>query len=106
MTSVLSDQDFTSARIRNLPAPVNLDEPVRLGDLGASTITSSTVTINAGSFGSGSNSVAYSVTGQTTIASTAQIIVCMRLQATADHTVDDPLIDALQVNAGNIIPGV
>lgn len=45
------------------------------------------------------------ITGQGAIAGTSKVEAWLRLVATADHSVDDLLVDPIDVYAGDIVPG-
>lgn len=64
-----------------------------------------TATLNFGAIGSTGNSATLAVTGQTTILATSKVEAWLRLEATADHTLDDLIVDPIRVSAGNIVAG-
>lgn len=64
-----------------------------------------TATINFGAIGSVGNRSSVNVTGQASILSNSAVEGWLRLEATAEHPVDDLLIDPVKVIAGNIVAG-
>lgn len=46
------------------------------------------------------------VTGQAAILATSQVEAWVRAEASADHSADEHMVEALEVRAGNIVPGV
>lgn len=67
--------------------------------------TSGTATIDFGAIGSKGNSTSVGIIGQAGINSASQIDAWLRIEATAEHTVDELLIDPIRVTAGTIVAG-
>jgi Carbohydrate esterase, sialic acid-specific acetylesterase len=57
-------------------------------------------------FGAGNTNVATVITGQAGILSNSILSVNVVAIATTDHTIDEHVVEALEVRAGNIVPGV
>lgn len=57
-------------------------------------------------FGTGSKTAETVVTGVTGVEASSVILADMRLEATAEHPIDDLLIDPIQVSAHSIVAGV
>lgn len=60
--------------------------------------------LNFGSTSVGDASVV--VTGQAGIVATSKVEAFIRLEATADHSVDEHRVEPLKITAGNIVAGV
>jgi hypothetical protein len=63
-----------------------------------------TATLDFGAF-PGKSDASVTVTGQTTIVAESLVEAWIRLEATADHTVDEHLVDPPVISAGNIVAG-
>jgi hypothetical protein len=61
-------------------------------------------TINFGAF-PGSTDASVAVTGQTDILAGSSVFASLRATATADHSVDEHVVEEMDVLAGSIIPG-
>jgi hypothetical protein len=57
-------------------------------------------------FGASSNTATVNVTGVSRIDAESVIFCAMRIEPTADHTVDDMLVDPIRLSALSIVPGV
>jgi len=64
-----------------------------------------TATLNFGAIGSASNQASVVVTGLATIGAASLVEAWQRLEATAEHSVDEIMYDRLQIIAGNISVG-
>lgn len=64
-----------------------------------------TSTLNFGAIGAVGNFVSLAVTGQASIASGSLVEAWLRLEATAEHPLDDLIYDPILVSAGNIVAG-
>jgi hypothetical protein len=75
--------------------------------LSAGAGSNGTTTINTGTAGTHTNSFSYIITGQTSILTTSKLSAEFNLSTgTSDHSIDEVIIDDVQVWAGNIIAGV
>lgn len=66
--------------------------------------TTGSTTLDFGSVGIGD--AVKVITGQAGILATSYVEAMVRGEASADHSVDEHLIESLEVRAGDIIPGV
>lgn len=57
-------------------------------------------------FGAGATNVTAEITGQAAIAATAEVDAWLIAEATADHSVDEHVIEGPTVLAGAVTPGV
>ena len=75
---------------------------------GAGNVTSGTTTVNFGATASEVNDThkVVTVTGQTGILSTSVVLARVRAVASADHNIDEHMVEQLKIEAGNIQPGV
>lgn len=64
-----------------------------------------TATIDLGAFAVGKVDGSFAITGQTAIVAGSQVGAWLRLEATADHPLDDMVNDPPNVSAGNIVAG-
>ena len=53
----------------------------------------------------GKSDASVAVTGQTGIVAGSLVEAWMRLEATADHSVDEALVEEVDIQAGNIVAG-
>jgi hypothetical protein len=67
--------------------------------------TQGSTTINFGAH-PGNTNVALDITGQTEIASGAEVDAWLTAIATADHSIDEHVVDGPIVIAGNVVAGV
>jgi hypothetical protein len=63
-----------------------------------------TTTIDFGAF-PGASDASVAVTGQTGILSGSLVEAWIRLEASADHTADEHLVEPIEIQAGNIVAG-
>jgi hypothetical protein len=63
-----------------------------------------TASLDFGAF-PGSSHVALAVTGQDGIEATSCLKACICPTATADHSVDEHVVESIQISAGNIVAG-
>lgn len=63
-----------------------------------------TTTIDFGAF-PGKSDTSVAVTGQTGIAADSLVEAWIRLEATADHSANEHMVETLKVTAGNIVAG-
>jgi hypothetical protein len=105
---VLSDLDFGgAARLLALPNPTLAQEAATKAyvDAVAGGAVSAIVTLDFGAF-PGSLQASLAVTGQTGVLSTSRVKAWVVPVATADHSLDEHILEDVRAFAHTIVPGV
>lgn len=67
--------------------------------------TTGTATLNFGAIGATGNEASIVITGQAAIVAASLVEAWLRLEATAEHPLDDLKYDPVRITAGNIVAG-